>query len=382
MRSFLCGRAYQLRLKGKIQNEKFIKGHAVDEIRKTINSIEEIGHSLAEKTQKRLDNLTKPQGSLGRLEELAKQMVDITKNENPPVRHKVIFTMAGDHGVVKEGVSAFPQEVTAQMVYNFLGRGAGINVLAEHTGARVVVVDMGVAEELKDENTELKIKKINFGTKNMAEGPAMTEEEAIRSIEAGIEVFEEELANGIDIIGTGEMGIGNTTASSAIAAVITGRPVEDVTGKGTGINDKAMAHKVEVIKKSIEVNKPVAEDAIDVLQKTGGFEIGGLAGVILAAASKRIPVVIDGFISGAAALIAYQLEPKVKDYLIAAHCSVEQGHKIILDYIGLKPLLDLDLRLGEGTGAALAMNIVEASVKILTEMATFQSASVCERIDK
>ena len=178
------------------------------------------------------------------------------------------------------------------------------------------------------------------------------------------------------------MGIGNTTASSAIVAVITGRPVEDVTGKGTGINDKAMAHKIEVIKKSIEINKPVAEDAIDVLQKTGGFEIGGLAGVILAAASKRVPVVIDGFISGAAALIAYRLEPKVKDYMIAAHCSAEQGHKIILDYIGLKPLLDLDLCLGEGTGAALAMNIVEAGIKILAEMTTFQSASVCERIDK
>ncbi|MEE9500073.1 MAG: nicotinate-nucleotide--dimethylbenzimidazole phosphoribosyltransferase [Candidatus Omnitrophota bacterium] len=354
----------------------------MDKIRKTVNAIEKIDHSLAEKTQQRLDNLTKPRGSLGRLEELAKQVVEITKNENPPVRHKVIFTMAGDHGVVKEGVSAFPQEVTAQMVYNFLRRGAGINVLAEHTGARVVVVDMGVAEELKDENAELKVKKINFGTKNMAEGPAMTKEEAVRSIEAGIEVFEEELANGIDIIGTGEMGIGNTTASSAIAAVITGRPVEDVTGRGTGINDKAMAHKIEVIKKSIEVNKPFAKDAIDVLQKTGGFEIGGLAGVILAAASKRIPVVIDGFISGAAALIAYRLEPKVKDYMIAAHCSVEQGHKIILDYIGLRPLLDLDLRLGEGTGAALAMNIVEAGVKILTRMATFQSASVCERVDK
>ena len=354
----------------------------MDKISKTIDAIEEIDHSLFEKTQKRLDNLTKPQGSLGRLEELAKQVVEITKNENPFLRHKVIFTMAADHGVVKEGVSVFPQEVTAQMVYNFLGRGAGINVLAEHIGARVVVVDMGVGEELKDEKAELKVKKVNFGTKNMVEGPAMTREEAIRSIEAGIEVFEEEFSNGIDIVGTGEMGIGNTTASSAIASVITGRPVDDVTGRGTGINDKALARKIEIIKKSIEVNKPLAKDAIDVLHKTGGFEIGVLTGVILAAASKRVPVVIDGFISGAAALIAYRLEPKVKDYMIAAHCSVEQGHKIILDYMGLRPLLDLDLRLGEGTGAALAMNIVEAGIKILTGMATFQSASVCERIDK
>jgi len=351
-------------------------------LNETISKIERIDYSLAEKTQKRLDNLTKPKGSLGRLEELAKQVVEITKNENPPVKNKVIFTMAGDHGVVREGVSAFPSEVTAQMVYNFLRRGAGINVLAEHAGARVVVVDMGVAEKLKNENKELKVKKINFGTRNMAEGPAMTKEEAVRSIETGIEVFEEELPNGIDIIGTGEMGIGNTTPSSAIAAVMTGKAVEDVTGRGTGIDDKALAHKVEVIKKVIEVNKPVPKDAIDVLYKIGGFEIGGLVGVILAAASKRVPVVIDGFISGAAGLIAYQLEPKVKDYMVAAHCSVEQGHKIILDYIGLKPLLDLDLRLGEGTGAALAMNIVEAAVKILTDMATFQSASVSERVDK
>ncbi|MFH1882919.1 MAG: nicotinate-nucleotide--dimethylbenzimidazole phosphoribosyltransferase [Planctomycetota bacterium] len=351
-------------------------------LNETIGKIERIDYSLAKKTQQRLDNLTKPQGSLGRLEELAKQMVEITKNENPPVENKVIFTMAGDHGVVKESVSAFPQEVTAQMVYNFLRSGAGINVLAEHTRTRVVVVDMGVAEELKIKNENLKVKKINFGTKNMAKGPAMTKEEAVRSIEAGIEVFGEELPNGIDIVGTGEMGIGNTTPSSAIAAVITGEAVEDVTGRGTGIDDKALAHKIEIIKRVIEINKPDPKDAIDVLHKIGGFEIGGLVGVILAAASKRVPVVIDGFISGAAGLIAYQLEPKVKDYMIAAHCSVEQGHKIILDYIGLKPLLDLDLRLGEGTGAALAMNIVEAGVKILTEMATFQSASVCERIDK
>lgn len=350
-------------------------------LNETISKIERIDHSLAEKTQKRLDNLTKPQGSLGRLEELAKQIVEITKNENPPIKNKVIFTMAGDHGVAREGVSAFPSEVTAQMVYNFLRRGAGINALAEHTGARVVVVDMGVAADLNP-HPELTVKKVDYGTKNMLNGPAMTKDQAVQSVEAGIEIFEAESQKGIDIAGTGEMGIGNTTPSSAIAAVITGKTVEDVTGRGTGIDDKTFAHKIEVIKRIIEVNKPVPEDAIDVLYKIGGFEIGGLVGVILAAASKRIPVVIDGFISGAAALIAYQLEPKVKDYMIAAHCSVEQGHKIILDYIGLKPLLDLDLRLGEGTGAALGMSIVEAAIKILIEMATFQSASVSGRIDK
>lgn len=350
-------------------------------LNETISKVERIDYSLAEETQRRLDNLTKPQGSLGRLEELAKQVVEITKNENPPVKNKVIFTMASDHGIVKEGVSAFPAEVTAQMVYNFLRRGAGISVLAEHTGTRVVVADMGVATDLNP-HPELIIKKVDYGTKNILSGPAMTKDQAIKSVETGIEIFEAELPKGIDIAGTGEMGIGNTTPSSAIAAVITGEAVEDVTGRGTGIDDETFTHKVEVIKKVIEVNKPVPEDAIDVLYKIGGFEIGGLVGVILASASKRVPVVIDGFISGAAGLIAYQLEPKVKDYMIAAHCSVEQGHKIILDYIGLKPLLDLDLCLGEGTGAALAMNIVEAAVKILTRMATFQSASVCERVDK
>lgn len=307
----------------------------------------------------------------------------------PPVKNKVVFTMAGDHGVAKEGVSAFPQEVTLQMVYNFIHGGAGINVLARHVGARVVVVDMGVAGKLKNKNEKLKIKseklkvrKINFGTKSMAKGPAMTKAEAVRSIEAGIEVFEEELPGGIDMIGTGDMGIGNTTASSAIASVFTGHSVEDVTGRGTGINEDTLKNKIEVIKKVIEINKPDPKDPIDVLSKVGGFEIGGLVGVILAGASRRIPIVIDGFISGAAALIAYHLEPKVKDYLIAAHCSVEKGHKIILDYMGLKPVLDLELRLGEGTGAVLGMSIIEAGIKILTEMATFQSASVSGRIDK
>lgn len=350
-------------------------------LKETLESIEKIDKSLTEKTQRRLDNLTKPQGSLGRLEELAKQIVEITRDENPSIKNKIIFTMAGDHGVVEEGVSAYPKEVTPQMVYNFTEGGAGINVLAKHVGARIAVVDMGVACDLKP-HSELVIKKINYGTKNMLKGPAMTKEEAIKSIESGIEIFEEELQRGIDIAGTGDMGIGNTTPSSAIAAAITGKAVEDVTGRGTGVDDETFAHKIEVIKKAIEINNPDPKDAIDVLTKVGGFEIGGLAGVILAAASKRIPVIIDGFISGAAALIAYQLEPKVKDYIIAAHCSVEKGHRIILEFLGLKPLLDFDLRLGEGTGAALGMSIAEAGIKILTQMATFENASVSERIDK
>ncbi len=356
----------------------------MNKIRKTIETIEKIDYSLAEKTQKRLDNLTKPQGSLGRLEELAKQLVEITRNENPAIKDKVIFTMAGDHGITEEGVSAYPPEVTAQMIYNFIKGGAGINVLANHIGARVVIVDMGVVGKSQIANRKsqsFRDKKVNYGTKNMAKGSAMTKEEAMKSIENGIEVFEEEFERGIDIVGTGDMGIGNTTSSSAIAAAITGEAVEALTGRGTGIDDGAFAHKAEVIKKAIKINRPNSKDAIDVLSKVGGFEIGGLAGIILGASAKRIPVVIDGFISGAAALIAYRLEPKVKDYIIAAHCSVEKGHKIILDYIGLKPLLDLDLRLGEGTGAALGISITEASVKILTEMSTFQDAGVSEKVE-
>ena len=348
-------------------------------INEVIAEIEDLDSDLMGKAQERLDNLTKPQGSLGRLEELAKLIVGITRKESPTLKNKVIFTLAGDHGVTEEGVSAFPKEVTPQMVYNFLKGGAGINVLANHVGARVVVVDAGVAVGLEP-HPDLVIKKINYGTKNMTKGPAMTREEAIRSIESGIEVFENELKKGIDIVGTGDMGIGNTTPSSAIAAVFTGKSIETLTGKGAGVDDKGLKNKIEIIKRALEVNKPDPKDAIDVLSKIGGFEIGGLAGIILAAASRRIPVVIDGFISGAAALVAYHLEPKVKDYMLAGHCSVERGHKIILDHMGLKPILDLDLRLGEGTGAALSMSIIDAGVKIMTQMATFKSAGVSEKV--
>ena len=347
----------------------------MDILKTAIENIEKIDYSLAAKTQRRLDNLTKPQGSLGRLEEFAKQIVEITRNENPVFKNKVIFTIAADHGVTEEGVSAYPKEVTPQMVYNFLRGGAGINVLARHIGARVVIADMGIACDLQL-HPDLIIKKVNYGTKNMVKGPAMTRQEAIKAIENGIEVFLNEFKKGIDIAGTGEMGIGNTTAASAVTSVITGKPVQDVTGRGTGIDDKILSHKVEMIKKAISINKPDPKDPIDVLSKVGGFEIGGLTGVILAAASKRVPVVIDGFISTSAALLAYTLEPKVADYMIAAHCSVEKGHKIALSHMGLKPILDFSMRLGEGTGAALAMNIIEAGVKILTQMATFEGAGV------
>lgn len=360
-----------------------------------INNIKETDSSCAAHARERLDNLTKPKGSLGYLEDLARQIAAITGALKPVVKNKVIFTLAADHGVAEEGVSAYPKEVTAQMVYNFLRGGAAINVLARHIGARVVVGDMGVAEKIQNSLPKADLpqaeiskiqnfvdKKIGFGTRNMTKCAAMTREEAVKSIEAGMEIFEDEFNSGIDIAATGDMGIGNTTAASAITAVFTGRDAADVTGRGTGIDDDNLRKKIEVIERAIKVNKPNSEDSIDVLSKVGGFEIGGLAGIILTAASRKIPVVLDGFISGASALIAYKLQPKVKNYMIAGHCSMEKGHKVILDYIGLEPLLNLNLRLGEGTGAALAINIVETAVKILNEMATFEEASVSREIER
>ncbi|MGQ9610715.1 MAG: nicotinate-nucleotide--dimethylbenzimidazole phosphoribosyltransferase [bacterium] len=349
----------------------------LNEILKKVKAVDK---STYEITQKRLDNLTKPKDSLGRLEEFAKRIVAITGKEKPDLSRKIIITMAGDHGVTEEGISAYPKEVTAQMVYNFLRGGAGINVLANHIGARVVVVDMGVAEELKY-HPDLVVKKVAKGTYNFTKGPAMTKEQALRSLEAGIEVVEEIInSTGADIIGTGEMGIGNTTASSAITAVITGKPVLDVTGRGTGIDDDTFNRKVNVIKKALDINKPNPNDAIDVLAKVGGFEIGGLAGVTLACAASRIPVVIDGFISSASALIAVKIKPEVKDYIFAAHSSVEIGHKAILENIGQEPILNLKMRLGEGTGAVLGMSLIEAGVKILNEMASFDEAGVSKKL--
>lgn len=345
-----------------------------------LGKLKDLDKASMEKAKLHLDNLTKPLGSLGRLEEFAIKIAGIKRMAEPTFKRKVIFTMAGDHGVALEGVCSYPREVTAQMVYNFLRGGAGINVLARHSGCEVVVVDMGVATKLQVINYELqnfKDKKINFGTKSMLRGPAMTRSEAIDAINKGAEAFEEtNKICPIDVIGTGDMGIGNTTPSSAIVSVITGSSVPEVTGRGAGLSDESLRRKIEVIEKSIGLNKPDRNDPIDVLSKVGGFEIGGLAGLILKAAENSVPVVIDGFISGAAALIAYKINPKVKDYMCASHKSIEGGHKITLDYIGLRPMYDFDLRLGEGTGAALGIGVLDASLKILNEMATFESAGV------
>ena len=351
----------------------------MDKINQTIADIKPLDKKAMEEAGIRQDSLTKPRGSLGKLETLSIQVAGIKGNPKPRIIHKVIFTLAGDHGVTKEGVSAYPSEVTLQMVYNFLREGAGINVLARHIGGRVVIADLGVASALEP-HPVLKIKKVAWGTQNMNRGPAMSREEAIHCIEAGMELVEEELPRGVDILGTGDMGIGNTTPSSAITAAITGADVVRVTGRGTGLDDDGWERKVKMIEKALDINRPDPKDAIDVLSKVGGFEIGGIAGVILAGARYRIPVVIDGFISGAAALIAATLSPEVKPYLIASHQSAEQGHRVLLEYLGLKPLLNLDLRLGEGTGAALGIFLVEAGLKILDEMATFAEAGISEKI--
>ncbi|HUL20575.1 MAG TPA: nicotinate-nucleotide--dimethylbenzimidazole phosphoribosyltransferase [Thermodesulfobacteriota bacterium] len=352
----------------------------MEKMNQVLTDIKPLDKGAMAEAGKRQDDLTKPQGSLGQLEFLSVQVAGIKRNPKPRIVHKVIFTLAGDHGVTKEGVSAYPSEVTPQMVYNFLRGGAAINVLARHVGARVVIADLGVASPL-ERHPDLRDKKVAMGTQNMARGPAMSKEEAIRSIEAGMELVEEELSKGIDILGTGDMGIGNTTASSAITAALTGAEVAAVTGRGTGVDDKGWEKKVKVIQKALELNRPNPKDAIDVLSKVGGLEIGGITGVILAGARHGIPIVLDGFISGAAALIAAALSPHVKPYLIASHQSVEGGHKIILDHLGLKPLLNLGLRLGEGTGAALGISLVEASLKILDQMATFSEAGVSEKED-
>ena len=326
----------------------------------------------------RQDSLTKPRGSLGRLESLSIQLAGILGQPLPEIRHKVIVTMAGDHGVVAEGVSAYPQEVTPQMVINFLNGGAAINVLARHVGARVVVVDVGVAADLEP-HPDLVDAKVAPGSGNIARGPAMSREQALQAVMAGVKVVEAELARGLDILGVGDMGIGNTTPSAAIAAALTGRAAAEFVGRGTGVDDAGLARKVDAVQRALLVNRPDPADALDVLAKVGGFEIGGLAGATLAAAAHRRPVMVDGFISTAAAMIAVGLAPQARPYLIAAHRSQERGHTVMLDWLGLEPLLDLGMRLGEGTGAALGISLAEVACKLLRDMATFGEAGVAEK---
>jgi len=324
-------------------------------------------------------NLTKPPGSLGRLEEVSVQLAGIFGVERPAIRGKAVIVAAGDHGVVAQGVTGYPQAVTVQMVRNFLAGGAAISVMARLGGVRQIVVDAGIAAARLPDQPGLRNLRIGRGTADMSRGPAMSREQAVRCLEAGAALAREVALSGADLIATGDMGIGNTTSSSAIAATMTGEPPTETTGEGTGRSPEELRHKTAVVERALDVNAPDSNDPVDVLAKVGGFEIGVLAGVVLGAASERRAVVLDGFISGTAALIAYGLSPEVRDYLIASHRSAEKGHRAVLAHMRLDPLLDLGMRLGEGTGAVLAMGIIEAAAACLAGMATFGEAGVSDR---
>ena len=351
-----------------------------DLIDRTVNEIIPLDESPMDAARARQDQLTKPLGSLGRLEELSIRLAGIFGVATPRISKKTVILAAGDHGVVAEGISAYPQDVTPAMVMNFLGGGAAINVLAGHAGANIVVIDAGVAADLP-EHPQLRSAKMGRGTENIAVGPAMTREQAIQCLELGIETAREQIAAGADLLSCGDMGIGNTTPSSAITSVSTGAATDITTGRGTGLDDAGLAHKSTIVQRAIDVNKPEPKDGLDVLMKVGGFEIGVLAGVYLGAAAGKRPVVVDGFISGAAALIAYAIAPNAAQSFIASHQSVEPGHRISLSHMGLEPLLELGMRLGEGSGAALAIPIVEAAAKCLSDMTTFAEAGVSEKIE-
>lgn len=347
-------------------------------LQEMIERIDPLNETVMAAARSRQDQLTKPRGSLGRLESLSVQLAAILGNSQPQIEHKVIVTMAGDHGVVAEGVSAYPQEVTPQMVLNFLRGGAAINVLGRHVGARVVIVDMGVAATMPP-HPALIDKKVAPGTANIAIGPAMSRAQAVQALLNGAAVIDHEIARGLDILAVGEMGIGNTTPAAAIACALTDHRPEQMVGRGTGVGDAGLARKIEAVRRALSVNQPNVSDGIDVLHKVGGFEIGGMSGAMLCAAAHGRPVMIDGFISTAAAMLAVTLAPQVHPYLIAAHRSEELGHQLMLDWLRLKPLLALDMRLGEGTGAALGISLVEAACKTLCEMATFSEAGVSDQ---
>jgi len=346
-----------------------------------ISQIPPLDQEAMQTARERQDNLTKPRGSLGILEEISIRIAGITADPSPRITKRMITTMAADHGVVEDGVSAYPSDVTYQMVLNFLNGGAAINVLAEQINAKVVVVDLGVKQDF-DPLPGLIQKKIAPGTMNISKGPAMTREQAEAALNRGAEVAQDLYQQGMSILATGEMGIGNTTPSAAIGCILTGSSPARMVGRGTGVDDDGLKRKLEAVKSALAVNNPDPEDSLDILMKVGGFEIGGLTGAILFAAAHRIPIVIDGFISTAAALLAVNFSPRVRDYLFCAHRSQEIGHQLMLEWLEVNPILDLNLRLGEGTGAALAISIIEASCNILNGMATFSEAGVSDQEEK
>jgi nicotinate-nucleotide--dimethylbenzimidazole phosphoribosyltransferase len=351
----------------------------MDLLESTISAIRPASRASADAARARQDELTKPRGSLGRLEALSIRIAAMCGTDRPRLGPGAVFVMAGDHGVAAEGVSLYPPEVTAQMVANILSGGASINVLARAAGARVIAADLGVAVPIPPA-PGLWARKIRAGSSNIALGPAMSRDEAVRALEAGIEIFEAEYAAmAFGIAATGDMGIGNTTPSAAMASVFLGLPPADIVGRGTGLDDAGLARKAAIVEKALAANHPDPADGLAVLACLGGFEIGAIAGVCLAAAARRLPVVIDGFISTAGALVAASLAPEARDFMIAGHVSSERGHRAMLDHLGLEPVLDLGLRLGEGTGAALAMPICRAACRILDEMATFAEAGVSDK---
>ncbi len=345
-----------------------------------VKKIQPVGSEWVEKAREHTLQLAIPPRALGRLHEISERICGIQETLQPEVFSKAFLVMAGDHGVASDGVSAFPQEVTGEMVKNFLRGGAGINVLARNVGAEVLVVDMGIIPDVDPGSSEYRnrfhIRKVGRGTANIARGPAMTRAQAEQSILHGFNIASELFSTGVRMLGTGDMGIGNTTPSAALGAVLTGKPINEMVGRGTGIGDSAMDNKCEIVKRAIEINRPNAADGLDALAKVGGFEIGGIAGCVLAAAYHRRPAVIDGFISTAGALVAHSLCPAAVDYVFAGHCSEESGHRKMLAYLGLEPILDLGLRLGEGTGAALAMGVIEGAVRVFNEVLTFEQAGV------
>ena len=352
-------------------------------LQEIIEGIKPVEQEWIQKAQERTAQLVMPTRALGRLHEISEQLCGIQETLEPSINQKAILVMVGDHGVVEEGVSAYPQEVTPAMVQTFLAGGAGINAISRQVGADVRVVDMGVIADV--DTTGLKgaerlvVRKIANGTANFTKGPAMSHQDAEAAVASGFQEAAGLFEQGVDILGTGDMGIGNTTPSAAVGVVLAGATVEKMVGRGTGVDDAGLARKRDVVRRGIELNRPEPDDGLDVLAKVGGFEIGGIAGAILAAAYHRRPVAIDGFISTAGALIAHALCPTVKDYLFAGHFSEEPGHRFMLEHLGLEPILDLGMRLGEGTGAALAMSVMEGAVRMFKEVLTFEEAGVANK---
>lgn len=354
-----------------------------NELKKVIQDIKPLDPAWLSKARKRTAQLLMPTRALGRLHDISEQICAIQKTLQPTIDRKAFVVMAGDHGVVAEGVSAYPQEVTAEMVRTFLIGGAGINVLAAQINAEMIVVDMGVVSDLRfpelETENRLFIHKTARGTSNLSQGPAMTRAQAAQSVYTGFQIATRLFENDVQILGTGDMGIGNTTPATAIGVVLCGSSPEAMTGRGTGVDDAGLVRKIKAVQNGLKINRPEPRDALDVLSKVGGFEIGGIAGLALAGAFHQRPVVIDGFISTAGALVAHSLCPMVTPYLLAGHCSKEPGHRLMLKHLGLAPILDLGMRLGEGTGGALAMNIIEGALRIFKNMLTFAQAGVSNK---